>query len=183
MSSSILTSRMQSQRLQASNCARASIYSTARTNFISVMPTNLYGHNDNYDLKNLTYCRQWFARCIFRNFWRMAITQKLPKTLTYRRLPILCYPWTRAVWYYKPKQGVNLGLWGTGTPMREFMHSDDMAEACVYVMNKVTRPQGWFVPVRNTHINLGTGIDQTIAEIAHVIKDIVGFDGSLSWQH
>jgi len=107
-------------------------------NFISVMPTNLYGKNDNYDLKN-----SHVLPAMLRKFHEAKINQ-LP-TVT---------------------------LWGTGSPMREFLNADDMADACVFLMQNYNEPG---------IINIGTGIDISIKELALLIKKITGFSGDIVW--
>ena len=106
--------------------------------FISVMPTNLYGPNDNYDLKN-----SHVLPAMIRKFHEAKVSEN---------------------------QEVN--LWGTGSPMREFLHADDLAEACVYLMENYSQPE---------FINVGTGTDVTIKELAETVKEIVGFEGNLNW--
>jgi GDP-L-fucose synthase len=105
-------------------------------NFISVMPTNLYGFNDNYDLKN-----SHVLPALLRKFHEAKINNE--------------------------KEVV---VWGTGTPLREFLHATDMANACVYLMEHYDE-QGF--------VNIGTGIEISIKELAYLIKDIVGFDGEI----
>jgi GDP-L-fucose synthase len=107
-------------------------------NFISVMPTNLYGKNDNYDLKN-----SHVLPAMLRKFHEAKVNQ-LP-TVT---------------------------LWGTGSPMREFLNADDMAGACVFLMQNYNEPG---------IINIGTGIDISIKELALLIKKITGFLGDIVW--
>jgi GDP-L-fucose synthase len=63
-------------------------------------------------------------------------------------------------------------LWGTGSPMREFLHADDLAEACVYLMESYSDSE---------LVNIGTGIDVTIKELAETVKQIVGFEGEINW--
>jgi len=109
------------------------------TNFISVMPTNLYGPNDNFDLE------------------------------TSHVMPALIRKFHEA----KVKNEPEVVIWGTGKPLREFMHVDDMADACVYLMEKYnTDGIGEFV-------NIGVGKDITIGELSEVIKEIVGFEGTV----
>ena len=109
-------------------------------NFISVMPTNLYGPNDNYDLQNAHV------------------------------LPTLIRKFHEA----KQNGDPAVTIWGTGTPRREFLHADDLASACVYLMENYNE-EGL--------VNIGTGIDVTITELAMLIKEIVGYEGSLVYDH
>lgn len=109
-------------------------------NFISVMPTNLYGPNDNYDLQNAHV------------------------------LPTLIRKFHEA----KQNGDPAVTIWGTGTPRREFLHADDLAEACVYLMENYSE-EGL--------VNIGTGEDVTITELAMLIKEIVGYEGALVYDH
>ncbi len=104
--------------------------------FISVMPTNLYGPNDNYDLQNSHV------------------------------LPALIRKFHEAKLAGSP----NVEIWGTGSPKREFLHSDDLAEACVFLMQHYSDEQ---------FVNIGTGEDISIKDLALLIKRIVGYDGKL----
>jgi len=116
------------------------------TNFISVMPTNLYGENDNFDLE------------------------------TSHVLPALI----RKIHEAKLSNEQSVEIWGSGKPRREFMYSDDMADACVFIMENRDFDDTFGKnqkEVRNTHINIGTGIDISIKELAIIIKKIVGFKG------
>jgi GDP-L-fucose synthase len=105
-------------------------------NFISVMPTNLYGPNDNYDLNN---------------------SHVLPALL-------------RKFHEAKMKDDPEVIVWGTGSPRREFLHADDMADACVYLMKNFNEPG---------LINIGVGDDISIKELAEMIKGITGYRGKL----
>jgi GDP-L-fucose synthase len=107
-------------------------------NFISVMPTNLYGPNDNYDLNNSHV------------------------------LPALIRKFHEA----KVNGSPSVEIWGTGSPKREFLHADDLADACYYLMLNYNEPQ---------LVNIGTGEDVSIKELALLIKDIVGYEGELTW--
>ncbi len=104
--------------------------------FLSVMPTNLYGPKDNYDLQNSHV------------------------------LPALIRKFHEA----KLAGAPNVTIWGTGTPKREFMYSEDMAEACIHVMQTETQDR---------LINIGTGKDISIKELALLVRSIVGFEGEL----
>ena len=105
-------------------------------NFISCMPTNLYGPNDNFDLKNSHV------------------------------LPALIRKFHEA----KVNNSEAVEVWGTGTPLREFLYVDDMADACVFLMENYDGEQ---------HVNIGTGEEVSIRELAETVKEVVGFDGEL----
>ncbi len=106
--------------------------------YISVMPTNLYGPNDNYDLNN---------------------SHVLPALI-------------RKAHEAKQRGDAELVVWGTGTPLREFLYADDLADACVYLME-----QGYSGPL----VNIGTGTDISIRELAETVVKVVGFEGQLSF--
>lgn len=105
-------------------------------NYISVMPTNLYGYNDNYHPQN-----SHVLPALIRKFHESKIEGKSEVT-----------------------------IWGTGSPRREFLFADDLANACYYLMQNYNEPN---------LINIGTGEDVTIKELALLIKDIIGFEGEL----
>ena len=105
-------------------------------NFISCMPTNLYGPNDNFDLKNSHV------------------------------LPALIRKFHEA----KVNNSDVVEVWGTGTPLREFLYVDDMADACVFLMENYDGEQ---------HVNIGTGEEVSIRELAETVKEVVGFEGEL----
>jgi GDP-L-fucose synthase len=105
--------------------------------WISAMPTNLYGPNDNFDLENSHV------------------------------FPALIRKFSEA-----QANGTSVKLWGTGSPMREFLHVDDLAKACAVLLEKYDSPE---------HINIGTGIDVTIKELAATVAAAVGFTGDIEW--
>ena len=107
-------------------------------NFISAMPTNLYGPNDNFDLET--------------SHVLAALLRKAHEA--------------------KKTGARELVVWGTGTPRREFLHVDDCASACLFLLEKYDSPE---------IINVGCGEDVSIRELAELICDVVGFDGELSW--
>jgi GDP-L-fucose synthase len=106
--------------------------------FISAMPTNLYGPNDNYDLNNSHV------------------------------LPALIRKFHTA----KKEKKDSVVIWGSGSPMREFLHVDDLAEACMFLIQNYDGAE---------HVNIGTGVDITIKDLALLVKDIVGFNGNLEF--
>jgi GDP-L-fucose synthase len=119
------------------------------TKYLAVMPTNLYGPGDNYDLE------------------------------TSHVLPALIRKCHEA----KQSGAKDVPLWGTGSPCREFLHSDDMAEACLFLMGL---PDGRFgdvaVPAPGFPlVNIGVGEDLTILELANLVKEVVGFPGQFTW--
>lgn len=118
------------------------------TRYITVMPTNLYGPNDNYDLSN---------------------SHVLPALI-------------RKMHEAKVSKAKEVVVWGTGTPMREFLYSDDMADACLYLLEQTEgRLQELFSDAQPPLVNVGCGEDLTIRELAELIKDIVGFSGELTF--
>ena len=108
--------------------------------FISVMPTNLYGPNDNYDLQNSHV------------------------------LPALIRKFHEA----KENGKADVVLWGSGSPLREFLHADDMADACVFLMENYSGSE---------FLNIGTGHDISIKDLAELVKKTVGFVGEIVWDH
>ncbi len=161
------------------------------TNFVSVMPTNLYGPNDNFHLKNSHVLpgmlrKMYLAHCLEKNDWK-AIRHDLDK------LPVVELPadasndsilhFMTEIGINKDGEGkVNLSLWGTGTPLREFLHVSDMADACVFVMENVDFENLKPVnsnEIRNTHINIGSGNELTIRQLAGLIQKVTGFGGDI----
>lgn len=107
-------------------------------NYISAMPTNLYGPNDNYDLNN---------------------SHVLPAMI-------------RKFHTAKQQNSDHVEIWGTGSPMREFLHVDDLADACLFLMNNYDE---------KLFVNVGTGTDISIKALAEMVKEITGFEGELKW--
>ncbi len=161
------------------------------TNFVSVMPTNLYGPNDNFHLKNSHVLpgmlrKMYLAHCLEKNNWRAIHTD-------FTKPPVAEVPadatdesilrFLAEIGINRDKNGkVSLSLWGTGTPLREFLHVSDMADACVYVMENVDfedlKPAN-SNEIRNTHINIGSGNEITISQLARLIQKITGFEGEI----
>ena len=160
------------------------------TNYISVMPTNLYGPNDNFDLEKSHVLpalvrKMHLGKALENNDW-----DSLRKDLD--SLPIEGVNGSASEEQIESKlekygirstaNGVQVEIWGSGKPMREFLWSEDMADACVFLMENRdftdTYPEG-LKEIRNTHINIGTGVDISIAELANTIKASLGFKGEL----
>ena len=161
------------------------------TNFISVMPTNLYGPNDNFDLEKSHVLPALIRKMHLGKLLMNQNTEALRKDLN--KLPIKAVNGSATVkeitevlaGYGITETGVT--LWGTGTPKREFLHSNDLADACVFVMENrdfshlmalSENPNG---EIRNTHINIGVGHDVSIKELAETVQEIVGYNGKLIW--
>ncbi len=108
------------------------------SNFISAMPTNLYGPNDNYDLNG-----SHVLPALIRKFHEAKVNNE-----------------------------PTVEVWGTGSPRREFLHADDLADACFFLMENYND---------DLFVNIGTGEDVTIREVAELIQDIVGYEGELRW--
>ncbi|MBN1596799.1 MAG: GDP-L-fucose synthase [Bacteroidales bacterium] len=170
------------------------------TNFISVMPTNLYGPNDNYDLEKSHVLpalirKMHLGKCLLNNDWkaiRADFNKKPVESVDGNAEEKSISEKLNKYGILKEGSDVSVTLWGTGSPMREFLHSDDMADACVYLMENIDftdlvenriKEVGEIArkEIRNTHINIGTGRDLTIKELAEKIQQIVGFKGKLVW--
>ena len=108
------------------------------TDYISAMPTNLYGPHDNYDLQG-----SHVMPAMIRKFHEA-----------------------------KENKSPSVELWGTGTPLREFLYVDDMADACVFLLENYSGEQ---------HVNIGTGKEVTIKELAETVKEVVGYEGEIVW--
>jgi len=157
-------------------------------NFISVMPTNLYGPFDNFNLETShvipALIRKFhLGKCLKNNDW-----DSLNKDLDARPIEgVNSNSGNSAILAILGKYGINkeggqtsITLWGTGSPKREFMFVEDMAAACVYVMETVDAAR-LYSDLGETHINLGIGEDLSIAELAEMVKNIVGYEGKIVW--
>lgn len=158
------------------------------TNYIAVMPTNLYGPNDNFHLENSHVLpamvrKIHLAHCLSEGNWE-AVRHDLNlrpvegvdgSAADTEILEVLAH--------YGIAPGV-VTLWGTGTPLREFLWSEEMADATVFVMEHVDFADT-YAPgsqeVRNCHINIGTGKEITIRRLAELIAGTVGFKGEIRW--
>ena len=198
------------------------------TNFISAMPTNLYGPNDNFDLEKSHVLpallrKIHLGKCLEANDWNTVRTDldKLPvegingSTSQEEILTVLeKYGIKKQFNTQHSAFSISIEIWGTGKPRREFLYSEDMADACVFLMENInfedtcrhfaldlesaapqegkscealiahrpiTHNQSSSSEIRNTHINIGTGTDISIKELAERIKKIIGFGGELAF--
>lgn len=171
------------------------------TNYIAVMPTNLYGPNDNFHLENSHVLpamirKIYLAKCLYENDWEAVRKDIGLRPVSVMRdgqkfvvnassdendiIDVLAH-------YGITKQAVT--LWGTGSPMREFLWSEEMADASVHVLLNVdfkdtytdVRNADNINEIRNCHINVGTGKEISIREVAEKIMAEIGFKGELRW--
>lgn len=157
------------------------------TNFLSVMPPNLYGPHDNFDLEKSHVLpalirKMHLAKCLQDNNW-----SGIQLDIKRRNLDNVNGKSTVDEFVLTlNKFGIfknHLELWGTGKPRREFLWSDDLADACVYILENVNfrdivRDMD---EIRNSHINIGTGEEITIKELAYLVADIVGYRGKIKF--
>lgn len=146
------------------------------TNFISVMPTNLYGPNDNFDLE-----KSHVLPALIRKIHLAKLLNEQKYNEVVKDLNVSSIEDAKK---YLAKFGVDdskVEIWGSGKPMREFLWSEDMADACVFLLENRDFKDilSTTKEIRNTHINIGTGKDISIKELAHMIKSTIGFEGEL----
>lgn len=155
------------------------------TNYVAVMPTNLYGPNDNFDLERSHVLpamirKIHLANCLTRGDW-----DRIRKDLDTRPVEGTDGKASEAeILQVLAKYGIRsekIELWGTGKPLREFLWSEEMADACVFIMEHVDFKdlRGTDKEVRNCHINIGTGEEISIHDLAELISKVVGYTGRL----
>ncbi|MBR4923469.1 MAG: GDP-L-fucose synthase [Bacteroidaceae bacterium] len=166
------------------------------TNYIAVMPTNLYGPNDNFHLENSHVLpamirKIHLAKCLNEGNWE-AVRKDIglrPVSIQKNgeKVVVNAESSKEAILEVLNHYGINpeaVTLWGTGKPMREFLWSEEMADASVHVLLNVdfkdTYPKG-SKEIRNCHINVGTGKEISIREVAEKIMEEIGFKGELRW--
>jgi GDP-L-fucose synthase len=176
-----------------------SYYRQYGCDFISVMPTNLYGPNDNYDLDKShvlpALIRKFhLGRCLEVGDWEGIRKDFATRPISFRGERI---DETRATALSKADifevlgqygialagtghQTATITLWGTGNVYREFLHVDDMADACVFLMEHLPAEK-LYGALGQTHVNIGTGIDLTIRDLAFKVKELTGFTGEVHW--
>ena len=158
------------------------------TNYIAVMPTNLYGPNDNFDLERSHVLpamirKIYLAHCLYRNDWKAVC-----KDMNCRPVEGINGESSREeILNILAKYGITfeeVKLWGTGTPLREFLWSEEMADASVFVMEHVDFKDTYKEcdkDIRNCHINIGTGKEITIRQLAELIVRTIGYEGQLTF--
>ncbi len=167
-----------------------SYYRQYGCDFISVMPTNLYGPNDNFNLETSHVLpalirRFYLARCLEQDGWEAiaADFEKNPLKGTGKGASREALSEAlRLQGIRKDTQNgkVTVTLWGTGTPLREFMYADDMAAACIHIMEQVSS-QKLYEEIGATHVNIGVGHDISIAGLAALVSEATGFKGEFSF--
>jgi len=164
------------------------------TNFIAVMPTNLYGLNDNFDLEKSHVLpaimrKLYLSHCLEKKDFE-AIRNDFKRTPSSELNPASNETIIESLAKYGiiiENNEVAVYLWGTGKPRREFLHSDDLADACVFLMENIDFKDIIRVnnlpanEIRNAHLNIGTGKDVSISELALMIKALAGFEGQIKW--
>lgn len=166
------------------------------TNYIAVMPTNLYGPNDNFHLENSHVLpamirKIHLAKCLNERNWEAVRKdiglRPVSKEINGKKIIVNENSSREEILHMLGQYGINpegVVLWGTGRPMREFLWSEEMADASVHVLLNVdfkdTYPEGC-KEIRNCHINVGTGKEISIHEVAEKIKAEIGFKGAIIW--
>lgn len=160
------------------------------TNYIAVMPTNLYGPNDNFDLERSHVLPALIRKAHLGKHLMNKAWDEIRKD--FNRQPVegidgeasqelIIEKLTKYGITVAQDGKVNVEIWGTGTPLREFLWSEDMADACVFIMENVNFAdlKGTNKDVRNCHINIGTGKELSIKELAEEVACKVGFKGNI----
>lgn len=155
------------------------------TNYIAVMPTNLYGPNDNFHLENSHVLPAMIRKIHLSHCLRNEDWETIRKDMAHRPVEgIGGEASAEEITATLARYGISaeaVTLWGSGTPLREFLWSEEMADACVYIMERVDfddlKPKGG--EARNCHINIGTGSEITIGDLAQLIVRTTGYAGEV----
>jgi GDP-L-fucose synthase len=165
------------------------------TNFLSVLPTNLYGPNDNYDLEVShvlpAFIRKFhLAKLASKGDWETiqrdeACYGQIPDDIRARLISISKHNGFEppVLDTYSSKLTPAVVLWGTGSPKREFLYSDDLADACLFLMNRIEHLFAGETALSKAYslINIGCGQDQRISELAGLVAEEVGFESQIEW--
>lgn len=153
-------------------------------NFISIMPTNLYGPNDNYDLEKSHVLPALIRKMVLGKYLmegnmaavRQDLTKRPIETIDGSATDVVILQILQKYGISKTDDTVSVTLWGTGSPMREFLYVDDMADASVYLLMNYDAPN-----TTPSHVNAGCGEDISIKNLAELVQKIVGFQGDIIW--
>ena len=153
-------------------------------NFISIMPTNLYGQNDNYDLEKSHVLpalirKMYLGKCLIENDWA-----KLRSDLNNHPIEGVNGSFSNEVilkvlekyGISNENEEITITLWGTGSPMREFLHVDDMADSSVFMLLNYDAPDA-----TPSHVNAGCGEDLSIKDLSEIVKKTIGYNGKVIW--
>ena len=164
------------------------------TNYISVMPTNLYGYADNFNLENSHVLpalirKNHLCKCLENNDFNAIRNDfsKYPVSIDSNASEKEIIDYLEKFGIKKSGDKVELHVWGSGTPFREFLWAEDMADACVFLMENTDFKDLVAVSdiqdneIRNTHLNIGTGIEISIKDLAYLVKDTIGFKGEIKF--
>ena len=170
------------------------------TNFISAMPTNMYGPGDNYHPENSHVLPAFIRRMhlahalergdfdelsrIYKGEQRSEVKDQISEKELLEWLGKSGVQLSANSCELTAKQSVRLSCWGSGSPFREFLYSDDLAEACVFLLENATYESMAFEDESGTvqsHINVGSGREVSIKELAETVKAVVGFEGEIEW--
>lgn len=158
------------------------------TNYIAVMPTNLYGPNDNFDLERSHVLpamirKIHLAHCLKKNDWE-SVRQDMNKRPVEGVTGDCDKEQILNILFKYGITGEEIKLWGTGTPLREFLWSEEMADACIFIMENINFKDTCRLEekeIRNCHINIGTGKEITIRQLAELIVTTIGYQGKLTF--
>jgi len=153
-------------------------------NFISIMPTNLYGQNDNYDLEKSHVLpalirKMYLGKCLMENDWnslRADLKKRPIEGVNESFSDDVILKVLEKYGISSDNGEVSITLWGTGSPMREFLHVDDMADASVYLLLNYDAPD-----TTPSHVNAGCGVDLTIKDLSEIVRKTVGYEGKVIW--
>jgi GDP-L-fucose synthase len=145
--------------------------------YISAMPTNLFGIGDNFNLRSSHVLPAMIRKCHLANLLRNNDLDGIIRDFSQTgeaelKTAVEIEAKLAEIGIIRENGDVTLRLWGTGSPRREFLYSDDLADALIYLLENYSGEQ---------HVNVGTGTDLTIRELAEMVREVVGFEGILGW--
>jgi len=153
-------------------------------NFISIMPTNLYGQNDNYDLEKSHVLpalirKMYLGKCLMESNWtnlRADLNKRPIEGVNGSFSDDVILQVLNKYGISEINNEVSITLWGTGSPMREFLHVDDMADSSVFLLLNYDAPD-----TTPSHVNAGCGEDITIKDLSEMVRKTVGYEGKIIW--